>query len=77
MPTDQVQREQFLRDVYNHLDPEYRASALLGDEHTRITENIIFHVQTHDSAKSAHDVAKETTEILDIVYDAATCAKRK
>lgn len=77
MPTAQVQLEQFLRDVYNHLDPEYRASTLFGDEHTRITENIIFHVRTHDDNKSAHDVAKETAEILDIVYDAATCAKRK
>lgn len=77
MPTDQVQHEQFLHDVYQHLDPEYRTSTLFGNEYTRITENIIFHVRTHDSTKSAHDVAKETAEILDIVVDAATCAMRK
>lgn len=73
---NQVQREQFLRDVYYHLTPEDCTTNLLGSEYTRITENIIFNIRTHNGDKSAHDVAKETAAILDIVYDAATCAMR-
>ncbi len=73
---NRVQREQFLRNVYYYLTPEDRSSNLFGNEYTRITENIIFNIRTHNNNKSAHDVAKEAAATLDIVYDAATCAMR-